>query len=118
MPLGSPFPTGELTDGVFVSFHKNKARVLGVIESKSPSDLKDLATAKGEYFGRIEKDLERFSEFTVYFDGRAFAETDIVISRHNTLWIRRWPAEVFSWPNAHGAHSERYSGFSSPEWFG
>jgi hypothetical protein len=87
MPKGSPFPTGELTDGVFVAFHNNKARVLGVIESKSPSNLKDLATAKGEYFGQIEKDLERFSEFTVYFDGRAFAETDIVISRHNTLWI-------------------------------
>jgi hypothetical protein len=87
MPKGSPFPTGELTDGVFVAFHNNKARVLGVIESKSPSNLKDLAAAKGEYFGQIEKDLERFSEFTVYFDGRAFAETDIIISRHNTLWI-------------------------------
>jgi len=87
MPKGSPFPTGELTDGVFVAFHKNKARVLGVIESKSPSNLKDLAAARGEYFGQIEKDLERFSEFTVYFEGRAFAETDIIISRHNTLWI-------------------------------
>lgn len=87
MPKGSPFPTGELTDGVFVAFHNKKARVLGVIESKSPTNLKDLAAARGEYFGQIEKDLERFSEFTVYFDGRAFAETDIVISRHKTLWM-------------------------------
>jgi hypothetical protein len=87
LPKGAPFPTGELTDGVFVAFHKDKARVLGVIESKSPSNLKDLATAKGDYFGQIEGDFERFSTFTVYFDGRAFAETDIVISRHNTLWI-------------------------------
>lgn len=87
MPKGSPFPTGELTDGVFVAFHNNKARVLGVIESKSPTNLKDLAAARGEYFGQIEKDFERFSEFTVYFEGRAFSEADIVISRHNTLWI-------------------------------
>jgi hypothetical protein len=87
MPVGSPFPRGELTDGVIVAFHNNKARVLGVIESKSPSNLRDLAAARSEYFGQIEKDLDRFSMFEVSFNGRVFQPEDIVISRHNTQWV-------------------------------
>ncbi len=88
----------ELTDGVFVAIikdpggvaEKDVLRVLGVLESKSPSNMIDLAKKDREFLGQIAMDFERFSELPVKIitesGERIFPPKQVVISRTGTKW--------------------------------
>ncbi|MBR1155224.1 hypothetical protein [Bradyrhizobium sp. JYMT SZCCT0428] len=88
---------GELTDGMFVAEHEGKLHVLGVIESKSPSNLGELAAKKAggktEFLGQLEWDFERLKEVPTKVGEHWYQPENVVVSRRSTAWMGVTPAE-------------------------
>ena len=89
----------ELTDGMIVGVKRNaggvqgkdELHILAVFESKSPSNLDQLAKGKWQNSGQMAWDYERMSENSVkiIFNGeeKIFTEDAINISRKTTQWV-------------------------------
>jgi hypothetical protein len=83
----------ELADGAIVSVVGDRVRILAVFESKSPSNLRELARRPGEVLGQVGWDFERFTENAVSIDGTVFAPEKVLISRRATQWLGIAPPE-------------------------
>jgi hypothetical protein len=79
--------TGELTDGAFVAVVQGRVRVLAVLESKSPSNLRELARRPEEYLGQMEWDYERMQEVPTMIGGTTYQPSQVDISRTRTDWV-------------------------------
>ena len=80
--------TGELTDGVFfASVPGGRIRFLAVIESKSPSNLRELARRPGEWIGQVEWDFERMREVPTIVGGTKYEPSQVDVSRRDTEWL-------------------------------
>jgi hypothetical protein len=81
----------ELTDGVFYAEKNGKLYVLGILESKSPSNQPELAHkisgGKAEWLGQPGLDFERLRELPVAIDGRTFDPENVRVSRTFTRMI-------------------------------
>ncbi len=77
----------ELADGAIIAIQGNKVRILAIFESKSPSNLRELARRPGEVLGQLGWDFERFRELPIIINGRTFQPEDVIISRHATDWL-------------------------------
>jgi hypothetical protein len=77
---------GELTDGMFVAEHEGKLHILGVVESKSPSNLRELAAKGSEFLGQPEWDFERLRQVPTKVDGVWWEPRNVVVSRRSTIW--------------------------------
>ncbi|MEP6832320.1 MAG: hypothetical protein ABJB74_02955 [Gemmatimonas sp.] len=81
----------ELTDGMFYAVRNGKLYVLGVVESKSPGNLAELAHkisgGKRESLGQPGWDFERLREVPTTVNGQTFGAGDVVVSRTFTRWI-------------------------------
>jgi hypothetical protein len=81
---------------MFVAEHDGKLHILGVVESKSPSNLRELAAknvdGKAEFLGQPEWDFERMRQVPTKIEGRWYNPNEIVVSRNSTLWFGVTPA--------------------------
>lgn len=88
----------ELTDGMLVGIKRNvdgkgedELHILAVFESKSPSNMDQLAKGKWEYLGQMEKDFERIRQngIKIIFNGeeKLFPQGAVRISRNTTQWV-------------------------------
>jgi hypothetical protein len=83
----SPGQFAELADGAIVAVQGNRVRILTVFESKSPSNLRELARRPGEVLGQVGWDFERFRELPIQINGRIFQPSQVVVSRVTTEWL-------------------------------
>jgi hypothetical protein len=79
--------TGELTDGAFVAVVQGRLRVLAVLESKSPSNLRELARRPEEWLGQIGWDFERMQQVPTMIGGTTYQPSQVDVSRTRTDWI-------------------------------
>ena len=81
---------------MFVAEHEGKLHILVVIESKSPSNVGELAAkrvgGRAEFLGQPEMDFERLRQVPTQVGDRWYQPRDVVVSRHSTLWIGVTPA--------------------------
>lgn len=77
----------ELTDGALVAIVGDRVRVFTVFESKSPSNLRELAKRPEEILGQIAWDFERLTELPVIINGRTFSPDNVLVSRTGTEWL-------------------------------
>ena len=82
--------SGELGDGLYFAVRNGRLYVLGVVESKSPSNVGELGRkvtdGKSEHAGQPGWDFERLRELPVTVNGQTFQPDKVSISRHLTRW--------------------------------
>ena len=79
--------TGELTDGAFVAISGGRVRVLAVIESKSPSNLRELVRRPEEWLGQVGWDFERMRQVPTTVRGTTYQPSQVDVSRTRTEWV-------------------------------
>ncbi|WP_194470264.1 hypothetical protein [Bradyrhizobium sp. CCBAU 51753] len=88
---------GELTDGMFVAERDGKLHILGVVESKSPSNMAELAAkrvdGKAEFLGQAEWDFERLRQVPTKVGEHWYQPRDVIVHRNSTAWMGVTPAE-------------------------
>jgi len=78
----------DVSDGLFVAEAKDgKMRILTVIESKSPSNRKDVSWYTGENTGQLEADFGRFETGKTTIEGRTWEADDIIVGGSRTEWV-------------------------------
>jgi hypothetical protein len=83
--------SGELGDGMYYAIRNGYLYVLAVVESKSPSNKRELSRkaseGESEHAGQPGWDFERFREVPTTVNGQTFEPGRVLISRTHTRWI-------------------------------
>ena len=88
----------ELTDGMIVGIKRNangqgkdELHILAIFESKSPSNIDNLAKGKWDYIGQMGKDFERIRQNSIKIiingEEKEFGQGAVKISRRTTQWV-------------------------------
>jgi hypothetical protein len=90
---------GEITDGALGVLDKGLGpngklilRVYAVFESKSPSNVGELARYPGSWTGQLAKDFERFRHMDIEVDGQRLSPDQVTISRYGD-WYTMTPSK-------------------------
>jgi hypothetical protein len=87
---------GELGDVMVVGIRDDQLRIFAVVESKSPSNVRDLANRGGDFTGQPAWDFERIAENPTFIpvagqggavELRRFAPDQVTVSRYTTEWL-------------------------------
>jgi hypothetical protein len=91
---GRQFNWGVGRRGVVTDVNED-IHLLSLIESKSPSNVTDIAKNHGgNWLGQMDNDIERFSELPAFIDGRWYSPSQLTISHYRTEWVAVVPKNM------------------------